>query len=231
MKRRRFLRLGCLASALFAGGSSAAVLSPAEPARVAPGPKPASLAGSYDGHEPEIAARLELRPDGRFRYALSYGALDEEAAGRWDFDGSRVLLTSDPLVPPKFALIAARPTRVHRLKLTLDLPQGMERQYFMARLSLSDGRSIERQLGDDGLVLPLGPSERLRSVALTLPVYELEGEPVPLPRASGGDVRFRFEPNDLGKVAFEREPLLIKPGGLQLSRHGRTILFTRFAVR
>src|SRR5947208_12208314 len=29
------------------------------------------------------AAALELKPDGRFNYALSYGALDEGAAGRW----------------------------------------------------------------------------------------------------------------------------------------------------
>jgi hypothetical protein len=40
-----------------------------------------SLAGVYDGGQMEIAAALELRPDGRFNYALSYGALDEQATG------------------------------------------------------------------------------------------------------------------------------------------------------
>ena len=39
-----------------------------------------SLVGVYDGRQMEMAAGLELMADGRFRYALSYGALDEEAA-------------------------------------------------------------------------------------------------------------------------------------------------------
>lgn len=62
-----------------------------------------SLVGTYDGGQMEIAAGLELRADGRFRYALSYGALDEEAAGTWTVSGSQVLLTSDPSVAPRRA--------------------------------------------------------------------------------------------------------------------------------
>ena len=58
-----------------------------------------SLAGVYDGGQMEIAAALELKPDGRFNYALPYGALDEEAAGRWTASGNRVLLSSNPVVP------------------------------------------------------------------------------------------------------------------------------------
>ena len=56
-----------------------------------------SLVGTYDGHQMEIAAGLELKADGRFRYSLSYGALDEEAAGKWTMSGDQVLLTSDPV--------------------------------------------------------------------------------------------------------------------------------------
>jgi hypothetical protein len=41
---------------------------------------PAALVGEYAGHQMEMGAGLELRADGRFRYALSYGAIDEEAA-------------------------------------------------------------------------------------------------------------------------------------------------------
>jgi hypothetical protein len=37
--------------------------------------QPGSLAGVYDGGQMEIAAALELKPNGRFNYALSYGAL------------------------------------------------------------------------------------------------------------------------------------------------------------
>jgi hypothetical protein len=37
--------------------------------------QPASVVGTYNGSQMEIAAGLELKPDGRFRYALFYGAL------------------------------------------------------------------------------------------------------------------------------------------------------------
>lgn len=51
--------------------------------------------GIYDGGQMELAAALELRPDGRFRYGLSYGALDERAEGRWSERDAKVILTSD----------------------------------------------------------------------------------------------------------------------------------------
>jgi hypothetical protein len=62
-----------------------------------------SLAGVYDGGQMEIAAALELKPDGRFNYALSYGALDEQATGRWTISGDRVLLSSNPVVAPRLS--------------------------------------------------------------------------------------------------------------------------------
>jgi hypothetical protein len=223
MTRLRLLLLGC---AIIVGGWLAEGPALAAP----PAPNPASLAGRYDGHQIEIAAALELGPDGRFHYALSYGALDEEARGKWEFDGTGVLLTSDPVVAPKFVLLTARPLQAKRLKLTLDLPRGMDRQYFKARVRLSDGRSIERQFAADGLDTPLGAGERVVSVALLLPVYGLEGEPARLPRARGGEAHFRFDANDLGKVAFERRRLPVEQGGLLLERHGRTILFRRSAA-
>src|SRR2546429_9035780 len=63
-----------------------------------------SLAGVYDGGQMEIAAALELKPDGRFNYALSYRALEKEAAGRKTASGDRVLPSSNPVVAPRFFL-------------------------------------------------------------------------------------------------------------------------------
>jgi hypothetical protein len=228
MIRLRSLLLAGLASGLVASGAAADGPALAAPA-AAPSVTPASLAGRYDGHQMEMAAWLELQPDGRFHYALSYGALDEEARGAWAFDGTQVLLTSDPAVAPRFVVLTAGPLQDNRIRLTLDLPQGMDRQYFKARMTLSDGRSIEQQFGQDGLDAPLGPGERVVSVALLLPVYGLESEPAPLPDARGGEAHFRFDPNDLGKVAFERQRLEVTRDGLQLERHGRTIVFRRLA--
>jgi len=59
----------------------------------APEPNPATLAGVYDGGQMEIAAALELTKDGHFRYALSYGALDEMASGRWTAEKGTVVLS------------------------------------------------------------------------------------------------------------------------------------------
>jgi hypothetical protein len=190
-------------------------------------PTPASLAGRYDGGQMEIAAMLELGADGRFHYALSYGALDEEAQGSWQLDGAQVRLTSDPVTPPRFALVATRPLPTHRLRLSLELPPGMDAQYFDARVRLASGRVIDRQLGEDGLDLPLGPADRVVSVQLQLPVYDFQGDAIPLPGAPGEAVRIRFDPNDLGQVAFTRTPLLIGPEGLVLERYGRTLTFRR----
>ncbi|HWA60624.1 MAG TPA: hypothetical protein VG939_04580 [Caulobacteraceae bacterium] len=189
-------------------------------------PDAAALAGRYDGGQMEIAAELELKSDGRFQYALSYGALDEEASGRWEVRGGQVLLTSDPVTAPRFVLLDAKPLAERRLRVALDLPQGGDPQYFSALVGLADGRRIERQLGPEGLDMALPAGARAVSVALRLDVYGLQGEPAALPAGAGADVRFRFDVNDLGKVAFDHQPLRIDDEGrLVLARHGRTIVF------
>ena len=98
----------------------------------APDAHPSSLVGMYDGGQMEIAAGLELTKEGRFRYGLSYGALDEGAAGTWSAAGDAVTLTvekyesSDPDTDGKFGpsvlkvedgvLILARYDRVLRFR-------------------------------------------------------------------------------------------------------------------
>jgi hypothetical protein len=44
----------------------------------------------------------------------------------------------------------------------------------------------------------------------------VEGEPVRLDPGSGYSLRFRFDPNDIGKVDFRGEPLRIVDGDLML---------------
>ena len=45
-------------------------------------PAKASPAGLYELRHMEMAGGLELKPNGHFRYALSYGAVDEEGLER-----------------------------------------------------------------------------------------------------------------------------------------------------
>jgi hypothetical protein len=53
-----------------------------------------SPAGLYRTQQMEVAAALELQPNGHFRYALTYGAMDEQAEGVWTFDRTTVRLTT-----------------------------------------------------------------------------------------------------------------------------------------
>jgi hypothetical protein len=187
------------------------------------------LAGSYDGGQMEMAVGLELAEDGRFRYGLSYGALDEQAQGRWGAEGKNVRLTSDPVVPPRFQLLESKPVSNGRLHIDLDVPNGVSRQYFSALITMADGQVSEEQLSEEGLDLELGSAVKPVSVAMELPVNEFRGDPVKLPPGGAASLHFHFEPNDIGKVAFANQLLRNDDGVLLLERHGRLIRFRRSA--
>ena len=57
-------------------------------------------AGLYEIDQMEMAGGLDLSPNGRFRYALEYGAVSEVSEGRWTVESGAVILITDPM-PPK----------------------------------------------------------------------------------------------------------------------------------
>jgi len=189
-----------------------------------------SLVGTYDGHQMEMAAGLELQADGRFDYGLSYGALDERASGTWRVEGNVVLLTSDPVTPPKFTLLEQQPASDGKTHLVLDLPKGWTRQYFDSEIGLADGRVVGGQLSDDSDALPLAPGDRPVSLRLTLGVYDLRSDAFRLDGTGASRIHVRFEQNDLGKVAFAKTPLHIDNGNLLLDRYDRSIVFRRVST-
>src|SRR3954451_17067487 len=84
-----------------------------------------SPAGHYLLHVHEAASELILRRDGRFEYGLAYGALDEEATGRWRRVGNRILLTTVPKpVPAAFSRAKAERTSAAPLALHVTWPNG-----------------------------------------------------------------------------------------------------------
>ena len=191
---------------------------------------PSQLVGTYDGHQMEMAVGLELRSDGRFDYGLSYGALDESASGTWRVEGNKVLLTSDPVIAPKFMLLEQRPAADGKTHLVLDLPKGWTKQYFDAEISLADGRSVGGQLSDDSDTISLAPGDRPVSLRLALGVYDLRSDAFRLDGTAASTIHVRFEPNDLGRVAFTKTPLRIGNGDLLLERYGRSIVFKRVST-
>ena len=54
----------------------------------------ASQSGFYTSSQTEVAAAIDLEADGKFAYALDYGAVSEVAEGSWASEGSTIYLTS-----------------------------------------------------------------------------------------------------------------------------------------
>ena len=107
---------------------------------------PADLVGVYDGGQMEVAAGLELRADGRFRYGLSYGALDEQAEGSWTVEGDRLLLTTEPaVVPARFLIEDQKPTASGALEVGVVDPKGRPLPNIDIAISYDEGDPYIRQ--------------------------------------------------------------------------------------
>jgi hypothetical protein len=209
---------GWLAAMLVSAAASQGAAAPIEPV-------PVCLVGQYDGSAHEMAARLELSADGRFGYALSYGALDEGSEGRWRADGGAVYLTSDPVEAPRFSIVADAPAPGDDVRLSLVLPAGLSAQYFAALVTFADGQRVGRQFDGETLVVEKNDAASPPiAITVMLPLFDVSSAAMSI--ASGGrDMVIRFDPNDLGKVAFAAAPLARGESGLQFERHGREIVF------
>ncbi|THD35165.1 MAG: hypothetical protein E7773_11980 [Sphingomonas sp.] len=194
-------------------------------------PHPATLVGTYDGGQMEMAAGITLKANGRFEYGLSYGALDEEAAGRWTADARQVLLTSDPVKAPRFSLVGQKTAVPGMLRVTLAGPSGIDQQMFDLHILFKNGSEDERQLAEDATLVHFEPDNPPVRIALSLDIYELAGDPIAIDPAKGYAFDFRFEPNDIGKVDFRSTPLVRSGPDLLLNRYGRSIRFRKVTKR
>lgn len=195
---------------------------------LATAPSPAAVQpGVYDGSQTEMAVRLVLRPDGKFGYALSYGALDEQAQGRWVEADGKVLLTTEPKPkPPRFAVVSDKPAADGSIHVALsdpDMLQGSSLTMVVTYAGASEPAYIE--VDDDGR-LPVPAGKTVAALVPDLPVFGLTLPSYTL-TPGGHAIVFRFEPNDLGVAAFDREPLAIEGDTLVMHRYDRTIRFEK----
>ena len=200
----------------------------AAPATAPTSAHPAALAGRYDGGRMEVAAGLILRADGHFRYALSYGSLDEAAAGTWEARGGHVLLTTLPAVrPPRFVAVSDAPDIRGGLNVRLADPKAWRGAPLGLLLLYGPGEApIEVEADADGHVA-FPDSRRPQALLPLMPVYPPVGEPYALSGKSGHRITFRFEPRDLGKADFRGQPLRIEGDTLILARFGLELRFRR----
>ena len=189
---------------------------------------PASAhAGLYRSSQPEIAAALELRADGRFRYALDYGAVSETGEGVWAADGSTIRLTSEPLpTAPSFAIVRDVPAAPGELWVEFESPGfdwggplelllSFDKIVGLVRVTASENGRVETNGG------------RVTAIRPVVPVYGTMGAPLPLTGERGHRLTIRFLRNDLGKARFLSEPLQLTPGGLLLNRYEASIRLDR----
>jgi hypothetical protein len=187
---------------------------------------PPELAGVYDGGQTEMAAALELTADGRFRYMLSYGAADEHAAGTWNAkDGVVYLTTSPAVVPPRFVVEKDEPAPAGALYVSV-AKTGYDWGTPLSVLVRVAGeeRPYMTSADESGRV-ELDPKWRVTGITPAVPVYEIVPEIYAIEPGSGHRLRFRFEPNDIGRADFRRTALRREDGALVLERWGRTIRF------
>jgi len=188
----------------------------------------ASLAGTYSGSEPEVGTELRLESNGRFEYSLSYGALDETARGTWTADTTGIILTSDPVKAPVFQYLGYEPGNGSELVVSLDAPQKLAMQLFSVFLLRPDGTVSEVPFEEASLQIPMTGAKVPTKIAVAFSIYQVASQPYDISPAVGS-LRFRFVPNDLGKVAFDHHRLPWDGDGFDLDRLGRMLHFHKVA--
>lgn len=201
------------------------LLSPLVVAAAVPSP-----AGTYAIRQMEMAGGLELRPGGHFRYAFTYGAVDEESEGDWSFDGQVVHLTTRPMpVEPTFDLVRDTPAPKCTLSLAVD----------WGKFGWSSAPDVLVAFEDSPKVLHLAQADdkgmvhlencAMMTVLPIVPMFGIAGAPLKLSPATGHRLSLRFRPNDLGHIAFRNEPLKLDGTGLVMERYDTQIRFLRDA--
>jgi hypothetical protein len=197
------------------------------PVLVALAPATSTLAGTYRSSQTEIGAGLELAADGRFRYALDYGAVSEYAEGTWTSDGKSVRLTSVPMPkPPGFAIVRDDPAPPGELWVNFENP-GFDWGGPLEMLVTVEGlTTLVRTAPDDHGKVDIG-HRRITAIQPLIPIYEEFGPPLKLTGDRGHRLTVRFLRNDLGKARFSNQALTIEDGTLLLKRYDTTIRFNR----
>jgi hypothetical protein len=185
-----------------------------------------SFAGMYEINQMEMAGGLELQPNGRFRYALEYGAASEQGEGNWTFDGKAIRLTSNPMPKaPTFELMRDDPAPKGQVWMRFD--KGFNwtgRVDAIATAIGTKGKGLVTATGD-GRVDSGG--KLLTSIEPLVPIYATPGGAVRLDPNRGHRLLFRFHPNDVGKPAFRDEALTLDGKDLIFYRFDTKIRFVR----
>lgn len=171
--------------------------------------------------EQDAASALALRPDGRFQYFLAYGALDEQAEGRWSVaDGLVTLVTEPKPVPPAFRRDRSGKTGSAPLSVSVHWPDGRGIALVDLRVGFGQGPPIEGYTQEDGWSLPAEEKRTPLWIELKVPMHEITSPRFAIDLATGNALAFSLTPNDLGILDFEGIRIEAADGALIVERGG-----------
>lgn len=183
-----------------------------------------SLEGIYVTTEMEMASRLELASEGRFRWFFSYGALDMSAEGRWRRDGDAVVLdTEPPVAPPRVELAGSGTEEGDALVVQIKDATGNTPSYLDVEGRYEDGEAVGATLGETGYAFE--PSDRrIVAVRVGSRIFQFWAETASVP-AGANRIRFRYDPGELGRADFRGTRATLSGGSLILAVLGEPLTY------
>lgn len=186
------------------------------------------LVGRYrlsEGHE--AAGELVIAADGRFDYALAYGALDEAAHGRWQRESEAICLYSEPKpMPPAFSRAPAGKAAGQDATILVIGPNGHGIAGIDFRIGFDSGEPVEGYTQVYGFTLDPAEHRVPRWIELYEPIYQIEAPRFTLAPEDNGRLLATLTPNDLGMVDFEGACLEAAEQGFVLHRKEGDMHFT-----
>ena len=174
---------------------------------VAPAEARSPYSGRYRVAEgPDVAGGLELGADGRFRYFLSAGALDQHAEGNWTEIAGDIRLTTTPKpVPPSFARGPdATPEEGNNAPtLHVRLADGRDLAGIDFRLGLTTGSSLAGYTQAEGWSFEEAGDKKIAWVELVEPIYAVVSPRFTIDPPAVGGLVFVLTPNDIEIVDFQ----------------------------
>ena len=194
---------------------------------------PAMAASPLIGHYrlaggPDVVGELEITADHRFRYGLSAGALDEQAAGRWVEEGASVCLYTEPRpVPPVFTLGSRNAPARGAPTLLVKWPNGRGTALVDFVIGFDKGDPLSGYTQDYGWTMPRADRRAPRWIELAVPMHGLKSPRLMLDRKARGTINVLLTPNDLGMVDFQNACLEAVDSGFVLHRDRGDMRFVR----
>lgn len=168
---------------------------------------------------PEMAAQLEIRADGHFSYALSYGALDEQAEGIWTATEKGITLTTQPKPKkPLFRLDHEGREGIAPFHILVLGPNGQGIAGVDIRLGFESGAIMTGYTQDYGWTLGQSALGTPLWIELVEPIHGLISPRFMIGNATRS-MTVTLIPNDLGVAAFEHTLFEAKGEGEYVLHH------------